>query len=136
MFNITSTFIDNLLRILGLSNARKHISFLGSYLLVTIAMFSIGILLASVAPNIKTANVLCSLVYFPMLLFSGATIPYELMSKTAQIIMDFLPLTQGVKLMKATSLGLPLSNVAFSVAVLIVVSIICYAISLKFFKWE
>jgi ABC-2 type transport system permease protein len=110
--------------------------FLLSWLLVLMAMYSIGIMLASVSPNMKTASMLCSLVYFPMLFFSGATIPYEIMPRGAQAAMDFLPLTQGIKLLKTASLGLPADNGVLSVLVLGAVTIICVIVSLRFFKWE
>jgi ABC-2 type transport system permease protein len=110
--------------------------FLLSYLLVILSIYSIGMMLASVAPNMKTANLLCTLIYFPMLLFSGATIPYEIMPKGAQIVMDALPLTQGIKLLKAASLGLPAQNIMVSITILAFVSAVCTILSVKFFKWE
>ena len=42
-----------------------------SFLLVTVSIYSLGMLVASVAGNIKTANLLCTVLYFPMLIFSG-----------------------------------------------------------------
>ncbi|NLT15769.1 MAG: ABC transporter permease [Clostridiales bacterium] len=111
-------------------------TFLLSWLLVLAAMYSIGMMLASVSPNMKTASMLCSLVYFPMLFFSGATIPYEIMPGGAQIAMDFLPLTQGIKLLKTTSLGLPADNTLLSILVLGAVTVVCAIVSLRFFKWE
>lgn len=110
--------------------------FLLSWLLVLVSIYSIGMLLASVSPNMKTASMLCSLLYFPMLFFSGATIPYEIMPKAAQTAMDFLPLTQGIKLLKASSLGLPAHNVLLSVIVLAAVTVVCVIVSIRFFKWE
>lgn len=107
-----------------------------AYLLVLFAMYSIGMMLASVAPNMKTANLMCTLVYFPMLFFSGATIPYEIMPKAAQSVMDVLPLTQGIKLMKAASLGMPAENAIVAVAVLVPVAVVCLVLSVKLFKWE
>lgn len=111
-------------------------SFLLAYLLVLIAIYSLGMLIASIAPNLKTANLLCNLVYFPMLFLSGATVPYEIMPRGLQIVADFLPLTQGIKLLKGMSLNLPLSNYSLSVIVLIVTSIIGIGLSLKLFTWE
>lgn len=110
--------------------------FLLSYFLVILSIYSIGMMLASVAPDMKTANLLCTLVYFPMLFFSGATIPYEVMPKGAQMVMDVLPLTQGIKLLKGTSLGLPVDNVMLSIVILGVISLVCIILSIKFFKWE
>ena len=110
--------------------------FVGAYLLVLLSIYSIGMMLASVAPNIKTANLLCSLFYFPMLLLSGATLPYEVMPWIMQKAMDFLPLTQGIKLLKAAALGLPQENVLIPVIVMLALSVVCIALSFKFFRWE
>lgn len=110
--------------------------FIGAYLLVMWSMFSIGILVGGVAPNMKIASALASLLYFPMLIFSGATLPYEVMPAALQKVADILPLTQGIKLLKAASLGLPADNVFVPAIVMIAIAVICIGISLRFFKWE
>ena len=110
--------------------------FLVSYLLVIVSIYSIGMMLASVAADMKTANLLCTLIYFPMLFFSGATIPYEIMPRGAQMAMDVLPLTQGIKLLKSASLGLPMNNMIISGIILLSMSLVCIILSIKFFKWE
>lgn len=81
--------------------AGSLIQFLGSYLLVMLAMFSIGMMVGGISPDMKTASIIASLLYFPMLIFSGATLPYEVMPFALQKVVDVLPLTQGIKLLKA-----------------------------------
>lgn len=49
---------------------------------------------------------------------------------------DLLPLTQGVKLLKATSLGLPLDQAIVPVLVLAAWAVMCAAVAVRFFKWE
>ena len=71
-----------------------------------------------------------------MLLLSGATLPYEVMPAVLQRIADFLPLTQGIKLLKASSLGLPMENVLLPVLVLVILLVCCSLIAVSFFKWE
>ncbi|KEZ89737.1 ABC transporter permease [Lacrimispora celerecrescens] len=110
--------------------------FLGAYLLVMLSMFSIGVLVGGIAPNTKIAGAAASLLYFPMLIFSGATLPYEVMPSAFQKAADILPLTQGIKLLKAASLGLPMNRVFIPIMVMIVIAVICISISLRFFKWE
>lgn len=112
------------------------LQFLGAYLLVMLSMFSIGLLVGGIAPNIKIASAAASLLYFPMLIFSGATLPYEVMPVTLQKAADILPLTQGIKLLKAASLGLSIDSVFIPVVVMIVITVICSIASLRFFKWE
>lgn len=101
-----------------------------------LSMFSIGLLVGGIAPNMKMASAAASLLYFPMLIFSGATLPYEVMPAALQRFADLLPLTQGIKLLKAASLGLPIDRAFIPVTVMIVIGVICTTAALCFFKWE
>ena len=95
-------------------------------------MFSIGMMVGGVAPNMKIA----SLLYFPMLIFSGATLPYEVMPTILQKVADLLPLTQGIKLLKAASLGLPFDSVLLPIIVMGTLAAVCISVSIRFFRWE
>lgn len=110
--------------------------FAGSYLLVMLSMFSIGMMVGGVAKDMKSASVIASLLYFPMLIFSGATLPYEVMPSSLQKVADLLPLTQGIKLIKASTLGLSINDVVLPIILMILLSIICISISIRYFKWE
>ena len=110
--------------------------FLISHALTMLSMFSIGMMVGGVAPNVKIAGVIASLLYFPMLIFSGATLPYEVMPEALQRLADFMPLTQGIKLLQATSLGLPIDSVLMPIIVMISLTILCTTIAIKFFRWE
>ncbi|HEX3030480.1 MAG TPA: ABC transporter permease [Clostridia bacterium] len=110
--------------------------FLGAYLMVMLSMFSIGMMVGGIAPNIKIAGILASVLYFPMLIFSGATLPYEVMPAALQKISDVMPLTQGIKMLKAASLGLPFDSVLLPVIVMIALAVVCVSVSIRFFRWE
>lgn len=110
--------------------------FLTGYLLVMISMFSIGMMVGGIAKNSKIAGVIASALYFPMLIFSGATLPYEVMPGAMQRIVDVLPLTQGIKILKNGALGLPIDNVTGAVIIMLIIAVICSIISVKFFRWE
>jgi len=110
--------------------------FLCGWLLVLISMLSIGMLVGGIAKNAKQASIIASILYFPMLIFSGATLPYEVMPKTLQVIVDFMPLTQGIKILKATLLGLPLEGIWIAVTVMVTVAAVCIGLSIKCFQWE
>lgn len=110
--------------------------FLLGYLLVMISIFSIGMMVGGIAKNSKIAGVIASALYFPMLVFSGATLPYEVMPEVMQKIVDVLPLTQGIKILKNTALGLPIGDATVPVIIMLVIAVICGFISIKFFKWE
>ena len=65
-----------------------------SFVLVMLSMFSIGMMVGGIAPNMKIASTVASILYFPMLIFSGATLPYEIMPNALQNFANILPLTQ------------------------------------------
>ena len=110
--------------------------FIGGYLLVLVSMFSIGMMVGGIARDTKIAGVIASILYFPMLIFSGATLPYEVMPPVMQKAADFMPLTQGIKLLKAASLGLPAENVLLPIVIMTVLAVVCVIVAIKFFGWE
>ena len=110
--------------------------FLPSHFLTMVSMFSIGMMVGGLAPNAKIASVIASLLYFPMLIFSGATLPYEVMPEALQRVADFMPLTQGIKLLQATSLGLPMDSVLTPIIVMATIAVTCVTVSIRFFRWE
>jgi len=112
------------------------LKFLGAYFLVMLSIYSIGMMIAAIAPNIKTANLLICVFYFPMLIFSGATLPYEVMPNALQKVADVMPLTQGIKLLKAATLGLSVDSVLLPIIVMITLAVVCITVSIRFFRWE
>ena len=121
---------------LGYKMQGNILAFMGSWLLTLLSMFSIGLLMASLCRTVKSVNAVTTLVYFPMLFLSGATIPYELFPSGLQKVADVLPLTQGIKLMKAVSMGAEIENIWKTVVLLLVITLICTVISVKTFRWE
>lgn len=110
--------------------------FIGAFVLVMISMFSIGMLVGGVSPNTKFASITASILYFPMLIFSGATLPYEIMPAPLQKAADVMPLTQGIKILKAAALDKPIDNIVLSLIIICTAAAVCTALSVKFFKWE
>jgi ABC-2 type transport system permease protein len=110
--------------------------FILGWLLVMISIFSIGMMVGGIAKNSKIAGVIASALYFPMILFSGATVPYEVMPVAMQKVVDIFPLTQGIKILKCAILGMPIENAIFSISIIVVIAVICLGISIRFFRWE
>lgn len=110
--------------------------FIGVFLLVMLSMYSIGMILASLCKTVKIVNVVTTFVYFPMLFLSGATIPFELFPDTVQKVCNVLPLTHGIKLLKAVSLNMWSQEIWISVALLIVFAVVGCILSVVSFKWD
>lgn len=138
LYALTSLFTLYLAAVLffGYEFRGSVLTFAGGYLLVLVCMFSIGMMVGGIAPNTKTAGVIASLLYFPMLIFSGATLPYEVMPDALQKAARLLPLTQGIKLLKAASLGSDAGSAAISVIIMALIAVLCSAIAFRCFKWE
>lgn len=110
--------------------------FVGMWFLTLISMLSIGLLMASLCRTVKAVNAITSLVYFPMLFLSGATIPFELFPEGLQKVASVLPLTQGIKLMKEASMGIQTEGFMWRVALLTGITVVCTLISVRIFRWE
>jgi ABC-2 type transport system permease protein len=107
-----------------------------TFAFVQASIFSLGFLIAALVPNVKTANWVCTLAYFPMLLLSGATVPYEVLPKGLQAFANAFPLTQGIKLLKGAVLGLDASLDLWRFVALGVLAVVSYVVSLATFRWE
>ena len=110
--------------------------FTGSWLLTVLSTLSIGMMVGGIAKNAKSASVAACILYFPMLIFSGATLPFEVMPEVMQKVISVFPLTQGIQLMKAAFLGLTVEHSALPISVMLCVTLICSGIAVKCFRWE
>ena len=112
------------------------LAFLGSWAITMLSTQSIGMLAGGVAKDTKQASVIASILYFPMLIFSGTTLPIEVMPKTMQKIVSFFPLTQGLTMMKNTFLGIRMESILLPICVMVGVTVLCTILAICFFRWE
>mgnify|MGYP004666420683 FL=1 len=112
------------------------LAFLGSWLLTMLSTLSIGMLAGGVAKDTKQASIIASILYFPMLVFSGTTLPIEVMPAAMQKIVSIFPLTQGLTMMKNTFLGISAGSVLLPIGVMLGVTALCTILAVCFFRWE
>lgn len=93
-------------------------------------------MIGGIAKNSKSASVIACVLYFPMLIFSGATLPFEVMPDIMQNVISIFPMTQGIQLMKTVFLGLPADNIVTPIIVMVIVTVLCTSVAIKYFKWE
>ena len=105
-------------------------------LLGGLAMFSVGYLIASLAPSARSAQVIGMAIFYPMLFLSGAGMPLEIMPATIRRIADFLPLTYVVKLLRGLWFSETWGQHLLETAVLLGILGICTALAARFFRWE
>jgi ABC-2 type transport system permease protein len=110
--------------------------FAWTFALSLFTMYGFGFLIASLVPDIKKANVVCSLLYFPTLILSGATVPHELLPTGLRLATNAFPLTHAIRLLKGAVLGTDLARDAATIAALVACALLSYAVSFATFKWE
>ena len=134
---VVSTLILSVAAVLffGYRMAGNVLVYIALWLLTMVSMFSIGLMVASLCRTTKSMNVATSLLYFPMLLFSGATIPAEVFPAGLRAVSGWLPLGVGIRLLKSVSLGC-YDGMGLPVAVLAVITVVCGAIAVRSFRWE
>lgn len=105
------------------------------WFLTMASMFSIGLMVASLCRTTKSMNVATSLLYFPMLLLSGATIPVEIFPAWFQTAAKLMPLGVGIDLLKSISMGV-YDRITIPAITLLAITGICGVIAVKTFRWE
>lgn len=87
--------------IFGYRMSGNVLAYIAMWLLTMLSMFSVGLMVASLCRTTKSMNIATSLLYFPMLLFSGATIPAEVFPEAVQAVIKWMPLGIGIDLQKS-----------------------------------
>ena len=114
----------------------SFVGFLGSWLLTMLSTLSVGMLVGGVAKDTKQSSVIASILYFPMLIFSGTTLPVEVMPDFMRKIVSVFPLTQGIAMMKNTFTGVGTGNVLLPICVMLALTALCVVLAVRFFRWE
>ena len=70
-----------------------------------------------------------------MLLFSGATIPAEVFPEGVRAVIKWMPLGIAIDTLKKVSIGC-FDDILISVAILLVIAVICTSVAVKTFRWE
>lgn len=113
----------------------EHVpAYLIGYLLCVLAMFAIGLLVASLAPNGKSAGAIGSLLFFPFLFFGGLWAPRDTMNDVLRTISDFTPLGAGVQSLSDAAAGH--WPQLLHVGVMLGWTIVAGGLAARYFRWE
>lgn len=119
---------------LDVSLPRQVLAYLVGYLLLALALFAIGLLVAALAPSSKSASAIGSLVFFPLAFFAGLWLPRAGMNDVLRTISDFTPLGAGVQALQDASAGdWPQ---LLHLAVLSAWALVAGGLATRFFRWE
>jgi len=102
-----------------------------------IAFRSIGLIVAAVANSTQETTVLAQLLFMPMLILSGATVPLMFFPAWLRGISKFIPSHQLLKICQAVWLGWPsLQVTGLAITAMVVASVLGVFVSLKLFRWD
>ena len=111
-------------------------SFTVALLISTWSILSIGFLIASIVPTARFAQPIGAFILYPMIGVSGLFVPVESLPPALHALSRIVPLTYSVSLLEGIWKGDTWLAHVGDVAALVVVFIICTALSAKVFRWE
>lgn len=92
--------------------------FFFSLLLTALALFGIGLMVNAITLSFRDRTTTSNTLMILFMVFSGIVCPVELMPHWAQIVSKVLPLTYGIKVMRASLLGIAASDATYDLAIL------------------
>lgn len=92
--------------------------FFSSLLLTALALFGIGLMVNAITLSFRDRTTTSNTLMILFMVFSGIVCPVELMPHWAQIISKVLPLTYGIKVMRASLLGIATFDAVYDLAIL------------------
>jgi ABC-2 type transport system permease protein len=111
-------------------------SFTVALLVSTWSILSIGFVIASIVPTARFAQPIGAVILYPMIGLSGLFVPVDALPPVLHWTARLLPLTYSVSLLQGIWKGDGWPAHAGDVAALVVVFIVCTALSAKVFRWE
>jgi ABC-2 type transport system permease protein len=111
-------------------------SFAIALVISTASILSLGFVIASIVPTARFAQPIGAIVLYPMLGLSGLFFPVAALPPALQAVSRVLPLTYAVSLLQGIWTGEAWSAHVNDIAALIVVCLVCTALSAKIFRWE
>ncbi len=111
-------------------------SFTLALLLGTLSILSVGFVISSIVPTARFAQPIGSVLLYPMIPLSGLFFPIESLPTGWRIVANMLPTTHAVGLMQGIWDGAGWGAHWGNVLGLVVVFVVCSAVSTKAFRWE
>lgn len=106
-------------------------------LLAAFAFVPLGLLVGSVASDMKSAPAISNLLFFPLVFLSGAAMPLFLMPEWMQRAAKFLPATYVVELLQDVIVRHDLlRQLAIPAGILLLTGILAYSFDTFLFRWE
>jgi ABC-2 type transport system permease protein len=102
-----------------------------------VAFFGMGFAISTVSRTPESANLLGSVVNFPMMFLSGTFWPREFMPESIRPFIAYLPLSPLVDAMRGVAAsGEPLAQYLWAVLYLLAWTAVAFVVAVRRFRWE
>jgi ABC-2 type transport system permease protein len=112
------------------------LSFALALLVSTIAILSVGFVIASIVPTARFAQPVAALIFYPMIGLSGLFVPVEALPAALRIVARLLPMTYIVSLLSGIWTGESWFAHLGDLAALAISGAVFVALSARVFRWE
>jgi ABC-2 type transport system permease protein len=100
------------------------------------AFFALGYTLVGLVPSARAVVVIGNVVLYPLVIFSDAVVPLEIMPDTVRTVSRFLPLTHQVALLRGLWVGGGWGDLLIEAAVLAGMGLVGTLVVAWTFRWE
>ena len=112
------------------------IEMIAAFVLSSFSFFAFGLVVASIMPNVRAAEIFGFILLFLTLFLSGVFVPLETVPEAVQQVAQIFPMTQVTNLMRGLWIGQSMANHLTEIAVLLGILVAGFLISAKIFRWE
>jgi len=120
--------------VFGLKLAFNFSGFFLSLFLATLAMFSLGLLVTSVAPSQSSATGITMALLYPLLFFAGIYVPIQVLPSSLQTVALYTPVGAAVNALDSSISGSFPSLVPLFV--MVAYAVVFGFIAIRYFRWE
>lgn len=104
--------------------------------LTTLTILCMGFIVASMVSTARFAQVIGSVIFYPMLVVSGMFTPLSALPRPLALLGEVLPMSHAVALLRGTWLGASGIAMLPHVGVLALTIAICLVLTTRAFRWE
>ena len=103
----------------------------------TVSFASLGLIIASVTNTMQETQVICQIIWFALIFFSGATLPLPRLPGMVRDLSVFLPATYLVHgLLKAMRQSQSVWHLRTEIVALAAWAVLAFFVSTRLFRWE
>jgi ABC-2 type transport system permease protein len=102
----------------------------------TVTILCMGFIIASMVSTARFAQLIGSVIFYPMLAISGMFLPLSSLPRSWEMLGNVLPMSHAVALLRGAWVGASWLVLVPHLGALALTIVICLALTTRFFRWE